>query len=787
MREERSEAGEILVIDDEEPIRRYLARILTLAGYRCETAGSAAEARELLSSRPFALALCDLSLPDLPGLNLVNHINNAYPETAVVICTGTDDPAVARDAVENGAYGYIVKPFEQNEILITVHTSLRRQRLEMDVLRHNADLERQVAARTAELSLVVADLRQTTDELRRRDERFRSLAECTPAVTLLLDEVGECVFANAAARALVGGTGDDLTGEGWHSIVHPDDAATFLAWVDDAVHRPEGASFEVRVINHIGAERWLRARVAPTRGDDQRATGFVLVAEDVTEQRASAAELERLARSDPLTGLANRAVVIEQLNSVLAASPSVQTHAVMFVDLDRFKLVNDSHGHIVGDRVLMAVAKRLHEEVARAGIVSRLGGDEFVILIEDVTSPRLVIRLAERVLAAVRAPMAIEGREFRIGAAVGIAFATSGEGSAEKVLSDADIALHRAKDLGGNGYEIFDESMRRHLAERLHLEARLRRALDREELQLVYQPEFRVDGRLIGFEALLRWDDVELGKVPPSEFIPVAEESGLIGALGRWVLTKAAIQARTWNDRRPPDRQLIMSVNLSARQIRDPLLVEHVAAALDRARLEPQYLCLEITETVIMDDASETIPVLEGLERLGVQLAVDDFGTGYSSLSYLADLPVNYLKIDRSFVEGAGSRAKSESILGAVIQMAHGLGLKVIAEGVETAEQLTWLSARGCDYVQGFMLGRPRDAERCEHWVTAGMPAAVSPAATVSPGPALAALSALPSLAVARPAAASIPVPVPVPVTLAPSLVPPARALGAPDEAAPRQ
>ena len=715
MIESPSDSGEILVVDDEEPIRRYLSRILTLAGYSCATAGSAAEADALLSNRPFALALCDLSLPDLPGIDFIRYVAAHHPRTATVIVTGTDDPAVARDAIENGAYGYVVKPFQQNEILITVHTSLRRRRLELDVMRSHQELENQVAVRTSELSQVVADLRQTTEDLRRRDERFRSLAECTPAVILLLDQEGRCVFANAAARELVDGPMSRLTGDGWRDIVHPGDADRFLTWLEVAARGNDEQFFELRVVTSTRSVRWLRARVAPSRGDDNRLTGFVVAAEDVTEQRAASRKLQRLARTDHLTGLPNRAVLLARLTRVMADPSHVRSHAILFVDLDRFKLVNDTYGHIIGDRVLKVVGHRLSEVVGDQAMVSRLGGDEFVILAEDVSSPRQIIRLAERINEAIRAPMSIEGREFRIGAAVGIAFTTSGGGEAEKVLGDADIALSRAKGVGGNGYEIYDETMRRQMTERLQLESRLRGALEREQLRLVYQPEFRMDGRLAGFEALLRWDDPELGSVPPSDFVPVAEQSGLIVPLGRWVLEQAAAQARSWNPHGA--MPVMMSVNLSAIQVRDPLLVRNVADTLQWSGLQPGQLCLEITETVVMDDVTQTMAVCEELRGLGVQLAVDDFGTGYSSLSYLADLPLDYLKVDRSFVSGAGARPKNESILGAVITMAHGLGLTVIAEGVESSEQLEWLSARGCDIVQGFMLGRPLSPKQCGRWL----------------------------------------------------------------------
>lgn len=724
----------VLVIDDEEPIRRFLSQVLCAGGFRTAVAANGREACELLAQQSFAVVLCDLTLPDVEGLELIEYIADCYPNSALLLVTGVDDPTIASRAIDLGAYGYIVKPFEANEIVISVHSAIRRRALELAAGESQAELERQVAIRTEALASALLELEATTEELRRRDERFRSLAECSPTIILLFDRDGQALFANAAARAFAGGDELRLLGENWQDLVHPADRDNVIAWRDGAGATAREEALECRVVTPSGEMRWMKSRVALTRGDDHRVTGAVLVAEDVTDLRSAVQELSRLAHSDHLTGLPNRSVLVERLGHILRSGRSTCTHAVLFVDLDRFKLVNDSHGHVAGDRVLSIVAQRLTGIVSQ-GCVSRLGGDEFVVLLEDTQSPRQVIRIAERVLAALRAPMTYDGREFAIAAAIGIAFARSGDSECEKVLADADIALHRAKQLGGNGYEIFDSTMRCHLNERLELEIRLRRALVREEFAVHYQPEFGLDGALVGFEALLRWNDGELGEVSPTEFVPIAEESGLILPLGRWALRQACTQAQLWNACRPPDRKILMSVNLSALQLRDPLLLEQIRTALNGSGLDPALLCLEITESVIMGDAAETIPVLESLRSLGVRLAVDDFGTGYSSLSYLSELPLDYLKIDRSFVEGIGTQSRNESIVVAVIQLAHGLGLQVIAEGVESVEQLQWLRGKGCDVVQGFLIGRPGPAPSYDGLVRSIPPAPViGPRRTVGQG-----------------------------------------------------
>jgi diguanylate cyclase (GGDEF)-like protein len=379
---------------------------------------------------------------------------------------------------------------------------------------------------------------------------------------------------------------------------------------------------------------------------------------------------------------------------------------VLFVDLDRFKVVNDTLGHSIGDEVLIRVGERLRAAMRPEDTVGRLSGDEFVVVCDEMDAIGL-LQVAERVAAAIEVPLPLYGRETVITASIGIASVADG-GRAEDVLRDADVAMYRAKERGRARIEVFDEAVRARILERLETEHLLRRALDRNELCLHYQPIVRVNsGALTSFEALVRWNHPERGQVPPDEFIPLAEDSGLIIPIGRWVLREACAQLSAWRAASPTMSAVQVSVNLSAKQFNSPDIVATVAEALALASLPAAALILEITESVLMEEAESTAQTLRALKELGVGLSIDDFGTGYSSLSYLKRFPVDVLKIDRSFVAGLGTDADDDVIVSAVVSLAHALGLSVVAEGVETRCQLHELRRLGCDSAQGYLLGRP--------------------------------------------------------------------------------
>jgi diguanylate cyclase (GGDEF)-like protein len=428
---------------------------------------------------------------------------------------------------------------------------------------------------------------------------------------------------------------------------------------------------------------------------------------------ASAASLvswrvnEQLVR-EPLTGLPGRLIFLDRVSQAIARlERRPATIAVMFIDLDRFKLINDSLGHAIGDRLLIATARRLEGAMRRHDTVARLGGDEFAILTQDVDGERGLVALAQRLDEVISQPLEIDGHQIQTAASLGIAITTDPAAAVTDMMRDADVAMYRAKERGG-GHEVFDPSMHERVMRRMEVETALRQALDRGELQLAYQPELCLrTGAVVAVEALLRWRHPERGSIPPVEFIPIAEETGLILPIGQWVLEEACRQARAWRDEVPGAAPLRMRVNLSPRQLSHPQLGDDVERTLARHRLDPRSLDLELTESALMDEGDGAAAALCALKRRGVRISIDDFGTGHSSLAHLKDFPVDTLKVDRSFIAALGHDARDEALLRSIVDLAHALGLSVTAEGIETQEQLDTVTALGCDHAQGFRLGVP--------------------------------------------------------------------------------
>nr|MDQ3757682.1 EAL domain-containing protein [Actinomycetota bacterium] len=432
----------------------------------------------------------------------------------------------------------------------------------------------------------------------------------------------------------------------------------------------------------------------------------------IEAMRRAFGEAVHQATHDALTGLPNRTLVIDRLTHALArARRTPRGLAVLFVDLDRFKVVNDSLGHSVGDEVLVQIADRLQSAVRPGDTVSRLAGDEFVVICEDFNDESDLTSLGERMAQAIARPLHLYGRDTVITASIGIAVA-SPEATAEDLLRDADVAMYRAKERGRSRIELFDQAMRTRMLDRLETEHALRVAIQKGALVMHYQPTVCLTtGRVLSVEALLRWQHADRGLVSPVDFVGLAEDTGLIVPLGRWALVTACEQLAAWRAAHPELEPLQVSVNLSAGQFADPHLVSMVAAALEESGLPSENLWLEITESVLMEEAEATVDTLRALRALGVRMSIDDFGTGYSSLSYLKRFPVDVLKIDRSFVDGLGVDPEDQAIVTAVVSLARALGLGVVAEGVETAEQLDEVRRLGCNSVQGFYLGRPQPAD----------------------------------------------------------------------------
>jgi diguanylate cyclase (GGDEF)-like protein len=451
---------------------------------------------------------------------------------------------------------------------------------------------------------------------------------------------------------------------------------------------------------------------APLFDEDGRPRGAIGATLDITERKRAEEQVRTLAYHDGLTGLPNRLVFQDRLALAVAqAHRRGKGLAVLFLDLDRFKVINDSLGHSVGDLLIREVAVRLRSCLRVGDTVARLGGDEFTLLLPDVEDAMDTVRVANKALEIIRMPFDIDGRELFVTASMGISLYPGDGHDPETLVKNADAAMYRAKEQGRDTYQLYTPALNATALERLALESSLRKALAQDELLLHYQPILDVATRRVhGLEALLRWRHPELGLVSPGEFIPLAELTGLILPMGPWVLRTACAQTRAWQERQPGLR---IAVNLSARQFQEPGLVSHVTAALEETGLEPRYLQLEITETNAMHHAQTAIQTLRELKALGVGLSIDDFGTGYSSLSYLKRFPIDTLKIDQSFIRDIGTDPDDAAIASAIIALAHTLKLSVVAEGVETPEQLSFLSRYGCDRTQGYLFSPPLPAEGC--------------------------------------------------------------------------
>ena len=545
------------------------------------------------------------------------------------------------------------------------------------------------------------------------EERFASAFENAPIGMALQDLEGRFILVNRALCDLLGYSAADLLATTGTELTHPDDLEDQLALKRKVASGEIGGyHLEKRFVRVDGRVVWTKLSVSSVAGSGG-APGYVVShIEDITGRRRDQERLTHQALHDSLTGLPNRALLLDRLgHSLERAKRGGPTVALLFCDLDRFKVVNDSLGHQVGDRLLLECAQRLRAVVRAGDTVGRFGGDEFVVLCADVNMRDEVLAVAERIAKALEVPFVLDGKEFVISTSIGIAFCSDDSQEPADLLRDADAAMYRAKEQGRARFAVFEPAMRSMVVHRAETERALRRAIENAELLLHYQPLVRLDdGIVVGVEALVRWQHPERGMVPPGEFIPLAEETGLIVPVGAWVLTEAARQLAEWRDADLLPAEFTTTVNLSVHQLDDARLVERVATALVRTGLEPARLCFELTESALADDGGASVRVLRQLRDLGTGLAIDDFGTGYSALSHLKRFPFDTLKIDRSFVDGLGRDPEDEAIVAAVVGIARALELRVIAEGIETDEQLAALRAHGVSVGQGFLLGRPAPA-----------------------------------------------------------------------------
>jgi diguanylate cyclase (GGDEF)-like protein/PAS domain S-box-containing protein len=566
---------------------------------------------------------------------------------------------------------------------------------------------------------VVVNTRDVTERseaeaaLREEKERYRLLVEWSPEVIAVYQD-RRFVFVNPAGLRLFGAEGpEQLLGRHVMDMVHPEDRAMVEARARAVAEGTETSLGEQRLLRVDGEVVDAEVVAVPITYD--LGPAVLVMAKDITDRKRAERALAHQALHDHLTGLPNRSLLLDRLSQAVARLGRTDARVgVLFFDLDHFKVINDSLGHEAGDRVLQAVAARVAGVLRPTDTLARLGGDEFVVVCEALDGPAEASAVAARIARALARPIDEGDEELIVGASIGVVVTGDERADPSALIRDADAAMYRAKEQGRGRSELFDEGMRVRVVGRLRQERALRRALQREELLLHYQPVLALpDLQITGVEALVRWQDRERGLLLPGEFVPLAEETGLILELGDWVLAEACRQAAAWCHVLGAERTLEVAVNLSTKQLGQADLAKRVAGLLERHRLLPEQvsLCLEITESLMLEDPMVTGGLLGDLARLGVRLAIDDFGTGYSSLAYLRRFPVHTLKVDRSFVSGLGVDADSRAVVAAIIELAHALGLEVVAEGVEEQVQFDALVDLGCDRAQGFLFARPAPPE----------------------------------------------------------------------------
>jgi diguanylate cyclase (GGDEF)-like protein/PAS domain S-box-containing protein len=689
-----SRPSRILIVDDNEMNRDMLARRLERKGYHVCAAASAHELMERIKLDAVDLVLLDIEMPEISGLEALREIRKMYSaiEMPVIMVTARNQSEDIVQALGIGANDYLTKPVDFAVALARVGTQLSHKRAQ--------------------------------EELKESEERYALAARGANDGLWDWNLSTNVIYFSARWKAMLGCQDDEIGNkpEEWFEHIHETDRDRVKEEI--AAHQ-KGATphfeSEHRVRHKDGSFRWMLSRGVAIRDEHGKPVRMAGSQTDITEGKVS----------DPLTSLPNRLLFLDRLGRLmrhLKRHPE-RMFAVLFLDLDGFKTINDSMGHFVGDQLLLGVSKRLEQCLRGSDTVARLteqtftlarmGGDEFTVLLDDIKEPGDANRAAERIMKALAAPFVVGNKEVFTSTSIGIALSNPSYQHAEELIRDADTAMYRAKSLGKSRFEVFDADMRAIVMARLELETDLRHALGRGELRNYYQPIVALEsGEIMGFESLMRWEHPTRGMLSPDKFISLAEDTGLIRELGWWGLSEACRRLKAWKANLPADRDLFMSVNLSMKQFVQAKLVENIAEMLKELDLSPTNLKLEITESAVMEDPIAAVEMLQQMKDLGIRLAIDDFGTGYSSLSYLHRFPLDMLKIDRSFISGISETVNEMEIARTIMPLARNLRLDVVAEGVETAEQVLELRKLKCKYAQGFYFSKPLSPDEAEALMT---------------------------------------------------------------------
>ena len=693
----------VLMVEDNQSDVRVIERLLSQSSqpsFEIEVSDRVGAGLKYLSSGVMPdVILLDLSLPDSDPerLDSLHRIHHAAPGIPIIIMTGMGDQAIATRAVRHGAQDFLVKGEVGSDVLLrSIRYAIERQ--------------------------------QAEEELRESEERYALAVRGANHGLLDWDLEADKIYFSPRWKAVLGYGESELSSDPgeWLGRVHPNDLNRLRADLETHIGRNGSrAPFarhwenEHRIRHRDGSYRWILSRGIAVRKSDGKAYRMAGSLTDISLRKKAEERLLHDALHDALTRLPNRTLFLDRLGVAMArahrqSDDSVSCSAVLFLDVDRFKHVNDSLGHLAGDSLLVAMARRLLAILRPGDTVARLGGDEFAILV-DISRAETAELLAQRIHKELAVPFDLDGHEVLVTVSIGISTVPGDHRRPEDILREADIAMYQAKVGGRAGSRVFDKQMHTRAAAMLKFESDLSQAAEREELRLHYQPMISfAEDCIVGFEALLRWQHPDRGLILPEEIISVAEDTGLIVQIGIWVMEEACARMVEWQAHHEMTQDLSMSINLSSQQVMQPDLVETILRVLEQSGLNPSCLRLELTESVIMDNAESVVTKLTQLRSLGVQVHVDDFGTGYSSLSYLQRLPVDTLKIDRTFVAQMGIHDDSSEIVGAIISLARNLGMSVAAEGVETAEQAAGLKALECEYGQGFFYYRPLEGPAIE-------------------------------------------------------------------------
>jgi PAS domain S-box/diguanylate cyclase (GGDEF) domain len=680
----RQEKIKVLLIEDDEDDYLLTSDLLgevKEARYDIQWVPKYADALAVLCGGDFDVCLIDYQLGAGTGIELMREaLANGCP-VPMILLTGQGDKDIDNEATEAGAADYLIKGVVESHVL-----------------------ERAIRYAIAHGRMI--------RQMRESENRFRSLVESAKDAIILTDFQGKIISWNDSAETIFGYSRSeasaksltDLFPEGYGEFSAEKDLKPFIV---NELLQSNSKAIELKGIKKDGAEFPLEISLSSWETIDGLFYSGII--RDVTDRKSLEQQLTHQALHDPLTKLANRILFRDRVEHALAKIPrSKTTMAVLFLDLDNFKTVNDSLGHARGDMLLMAVAERLRSCLRITDTPARLGGDEFAVLIEDANQPEDAVFVVERITEILLDPFEIEGTEVFVGASIGIATSVTGSENPEELLRNADVAMYKAKSQGKGRYVFFEKEMREALMERIELESDLRTAIENRELELNYQPIVELEtNRVTGMEALIRWNHPRHGLILPDKFIPIAEDANLIVPIGSWVLDEACRQGSRWIREHGDKFGLSITVNLSIRQFQQSELVKIVAKVLERSALPPDCLILEITETLMIQNTEAMIEKLHALKALGIRLAIDDFGTGYSSLSYLHRFPVDILKIDKSFIEKINQGKEGRAVARAIIMMGDSLNLRVIAEGVENAEQVAALKYLGCESGQGYYFSRP--------------------------------------------------------------------------------